>query len=115
MLEKAKAKQRFLLLGLLEEFDKSLMVLTHKLGLTLPFYTKKKVSKEKVKHSITDKDLELIYAYNQLDLEFYKWAKAHFSKEMNKMGKGFLKKVQIFQYLNRSIQGLYPFIQNFRK
>lgn len=117
MLEKAKGhvRQNFLLLGLLEEFDKSLMILAKKCGLSLPIYIKKKVSKDRVKHSINNKELELIYKYNQLDLEFYDWAKNHFYEEVHKMGKAFQKKVHYFQYLNKGAQVIYPFLQNFRR
>jgi Galactose-3-O-sulfotransferase len=91
-LERAEANLRahFLVVGLLEEFDASVMLLHHLIGLPLPFYTKVNVTKDKPDVASLDAETRgLLEDANRFDLELYEYARELFGKQCRAAGNSF--------------------------
>jgi hypothetical protein len=103
-LEQAQANLRthFRVVGLLEEFDASLMLLRRAFGWQLPFYVKENVTKEKPDDTSLDGETRrLIEAANSLDLELYEYARTLFEEQRLAAGDSFDTELQDFRRLNR--------------
>jgi Galactose-3-O-sulfotransferase len=91
----------FSIVGIAEEFDRSLMLMKRILGWSNPFYTKQNVSRVRgCKEDLSPETLSIIEAYNALDIELYRYAKQVFEAEIRSRGKSFEREVQKFQRLN---------------
>lgn len=104
MLEKAKSnlKNYFVVVGITEEFDKTLFLLKEKLRWPSQiFYKKENVTRKKKSQSMSAKTLEIVRRYNQLDQALYQFAKTLFLKEIEDQGPLFPFKVKIFQLQNK--------------
>lgn len=104
-------KNHFLLVGLVEKFDESLLLLKRKLHWHVPpFYFRRNVSKvETDRKSVSVRTLELIQGYNSLDMKLYKWIKKRLEKNVNEI-KNFKDKLNSFQALN----GIYQKVNLFK-
>jgi hypothetical protein len=75
----------FDVIGLVEEFDKSLLLLQKTLGWKIIYYTKRNAGKTRKKHAKpSGKELEEIRSILKYDMELYAFAKALFSAQLNK-------------------------------
>ena len=85
MLDTAKRnlKQYFEVVGVMEEFDKTLVLIQEALKWKTPYYIKQNVTKNRIsKIDLPKETLTLIKKYNELDLELYEYAKKLFSLKM---------------------------------
>jgi Galactose-3-O-sulfotransferase len=83
-LERAKQNLRshFQLVGLTEEFDASLRLLSHTFGWKVRFYTKKNVTRRKPPIETLDTETRmLLRAANALDIELYQFARELFETQ----------------------------------
>jgi len=86
MLELAKQniETYFTVVGLTEQFDKTLILLQKELGWRNIAYVKKNVTKTRAKKSDVPKEtIDLIKQYNRLDVELYRYAKERFEKQLD--------------------------------
>lgn len=87
MLRSAKEniKEHFIVVGLAERFDESLILLKRSLKWTrMPFYTKQNVTKNRpLKQDVSKDTLNLLEKYNELDIELYKHAQGLFEEIIN--------------------------------
>src|SRR5207244_11539849 len=76
-LDRAQANlTHFRVVGLLEEFDASLLLLRRAFGWHWPFYVKENVTKEKPDETFLEAEtLGLIHEAHRLDLELYEYAR----------------------------------------
>ncbi|RLD07527.1 MAG: hypothetical protein DRI32_00670 [Chloroflexi bacterium] len=83
MLTAAKENlEQYFLVGLVEEFDKSLQFFAEVLGWSDTHYEKQNVTSNRpAKEEIPQETLAIIKKYNQLDLELYEFAKKLFSRQ----------------------------------
>lgn len=103
LLEKARDNidKYFAVVGLVEEFDPSLLLMKRTLGWKTPYYTKRNVTKDISRvQGISDDTLNLIGEYNQLDMELYQYAKERLQKEVDDLGSPFIRNVRLFQFGN---------------
>jgi hypothetical protein len=122
MLEIAKRHlaEYFSVVGVTEEFDRSLILMKRILGWRNPFYRKQNVNEHRLrKENIPPETLRVIQAYNELDIELYRNARELFRKQVCLQGDSFDLETQIFRTLNASCGRLHLFmsstIDNLRK
>ena len=102
-LERAKQNLRtnFCLVGLTEEFDASLILLSRTFDWSLPFYVKKNVSRKKSRTESIDTQTDaLLREANALDLELYAFAQKLFDAQLRNAGDSFESELRRFQRLN---------------
>ena len=103
MLEVAQANLReyFSVTGLLEDFDRSIMLMKRVYGWRLPFYQRENVGTNRPPLQQTDPDVrELIASQNRLDQELYEYARALFDERCAELGPRFRLEVALFRWLN---------------
>jgi Galactose-3-O-sulfotransferase len=118
-LERAQANLRshFRVVGLLEEFDASLLLLHRAFGWHLPFYVKENVTKEKPDNTTLDVETRrLVEDANGLDLELYEYARNLFDEQRRAAGDSFAADLCQFRRLNLSYTRPVPrFVRLFRR
>ncbi|HWY50821.1 MAG TPA: sulfotransferase family 2 domain-containing protein [Chthoniobacterales bacterium] len=109
-LDRAKANlTHFRVVGLLEEFDASLLLLRRAFGWHLPFYVKENVTKEKPDETFLNAETRgLIEEANRLDLELYDYAHDLFDEQRRAAGDSFAEELGHFRRSNRASAGLVP-------
>jgi hypothetical protein len=109
-LERAQANlTHFRVVGLLEEFDASLLLLRRAFGWHLPFYIKENVTKEKPDEIFLDPETRgLIEEANRLDLELYEYARNLFDEQCRAAGDSFAEELSHFRRSNRDSVRLVP-------
>jgi Sulfotransferase family len=107
-LERAQANlTHFRVVGLLEEFDASLLLLRRAFGWRFPFYVKENVTKEK--ETFLDAETRgLIEEANRLDLELYEYARNLFDERCRAAGESFAAELSHFRRSNRAFARLVP-------
>lgn len=86
MLERAKRnlRDRFAVVGLAEEFDKTLTLLKQAFRWDNTFYTKQNVTESRPsKRDISTEVLQTIQKHNEFDVELYEYAKNLFQEQFN--------------------------------
>jgi hypothetical protein len=102
-LERAQANLRshFRIVGLQEEFDASLLLLSRAFGWRLPFYVKENVTKEKPPNASMDVETrKLVEDTNSLDVELYEYARNLFHEQCRAAGASFVADLSHFRRLN---------------
>src|SRR5205807_10438962 len=110
-LERAQAnlQTHFRVVGLLEEFDASLLLLRRAFDWHLPFYVKENVTKEKSDNTPLDAETQrLVEGANSLDLELYEYARNLFDEQRRAAGDSFAAELGHFRQLNRAYAGAIP-------
>jgi len=80
-----RVKNHFGIVGLVERFDESLLLMQRRYGWTDTTYRKRNVTSDRPgKRDVQDGILELIRERNQLDIELYRWAKSRFEEKVSK-------------------------------
>ncbi|MGL5942331.1 MAG: sulfotransferase family 2 domain-containing protein [Waterburya sp.] len=100
---KANLKQHFKLVGLVERFDETCILLRKILGWNLTsFYVKKNVTKHRNLIAELPQDtLELIYKFNELDIQLYAYAQEIFSEMIKQYGTNFTEDLEYFKVANQ--------------
>ena len=103
-LDRAQANlTHFRVVGLLEEFDASLLLLRRAFGWHWPFYVKENVTKEKPDETFLDAETRgLIEEANRLDLELYEYARKLFDEHCRAAGDSFAEELCHFRRSNRA-------------
>lgn len=102
-LERAKQnlQTNFCFVGLTEEFDASLILLSRTFDWSIPFYVKKNVSRKKSRPESIDAQTDaLLREANALDLELYEFAQKLFDAQLRNAGDSFESELRRFQRLN---------------
>jgi hypothetical protein len=108
---KKNLADHFALVGITEEFDRSLILISKLLGWRHPFYTKQNVtSRHPHKEELPRETLRVLQAHNQLDLELYRYAKELFQDRIQAQGPSFENQLQRFRKLNTTYGRLHLLI-----
>jgi Sulfotransferase family len=102
-LERAKQNLRsnFCFVGLTEEFDAGLVLLSRMLGWSRPFYVKRNVSFEKTRAESLPAQLRAVLRdANSLDFELFEFARTLLAAQIRAAGAGFASELRRFQRLN---------------
>ncbi|MGL5835462.1 MAG: sulfotransferase family 2 domain-containing protein [Waterburya sp.] len=100
---KANLQQHFKLVGLVERFDETCILLRKILGWNLTsFYVKKNVTKHRNLIAELPQDtLELIYKFNELDIQLYTYAQENFAEMIKQYGTNFTEDLEHFKVANQ--------------
>lgn len=101
----ARAKDNLLescrVVGLVERFDESVILLKRSLGWKMPFYVRKNVTQETPSSDPSDdKALQIIKRRNALDIELYQFACDLFEEQIGRERSFFPVEVSVFRTLN---------------
>lgn len=84
---KRHLEERFAVVGLMEQFDVSLLLLRRVAGWGMPWYDRENVTRDRPRLSEIPNDaLEAIVEHNRLDLELYRWARERFAQARHAAG-----------------------------
>jgi hypothetical protein len=109
LLEQAKSNliRHFVVVGLAERFDQSLLLIKKKLGWNrLPLYEKRNVAEQRPPE-LPKHVLNIIRKHNELDYELYEWAAERFQRELEREDiEAELRKFQVANSIYQSYKGL---------
>lgn len=117
MLDIAKRNlaEHFRVVGITEEFDRSLILMKRNLGWRNPYYTNQNVNRHRLrKEGISPKTLSVVQAYNELDIELYRFAKKLFQEQIDSQGLSFTKELGRFKKLNSFYTRFLPLVSAVR-
>jgi Galactose-3-O-sulfotransferase len=99
---KANIKQHFQVVGLVERFDETCILLRKILGWNLAsFYVKKNVAKHgNLIENLPQDTLNLIQKFNELDIQLYAYAQEIFAEMINQYGTNFAEDLEQFKLAN---------------
>jgi len=103
ILESAKqnVKDHFSIIGFVERFDETLILLKRALKWKMPFYTKSNITQNRpFKAEIPKDTLDVIEAYNQLDIQLYQFAQEIFKEQIRQHGFSFKKDLNTLRLAN---------------
>ena len=98
---KKNLEKHFLFVGLTEQFDSGLILLSDMLGWKVPFYIKRNVTGERIAPQSIDRETErLLREANRLDFELHRFARDLFEARRQAAGPMFESKLSQFQRVN---------------
>lgn len=110
MLEIAKKnlQEHFSVVGILEQFDQTIILMKKIFGWTTPFYIKQRVTQNRPKkEDIPRSIIRTIEQYNQFDIELYDYVKKIFEEQVIKQDDSFQREVKVFSILNKIYEKIY--------
>ncbi len=100
-LAKENIKKYYSVIGLLEDYDKTILLLNKEFGWKNLFYVKDNETKERPLRSCISKDtLECIEENNKFDIEIYRFGKSLFDLKVSQQDASFDKDLKVFILLN---------------
>jgi hypothetical protein len=113
-LARINLKEHFIVAGLQEKFDETLILLRRAFGWRNIFYIKIGGDKPRPKKKdIPRETLNIIEKYNELDIELYKYAKERFDEQVLQQGPSFEKELREFRSWNKVYSKVYGNIYGF--
>ncbi|MDV3351376.1 sulfotransferase family 2 domain-containing protein [Leptothoe sp. LEGE 181152] len=105
---KQHLEQYFSVIGLVERFDESLILLQDAFDWSTPVYVKQNITSQRQlnSQSISASTMELIQERNSMDIKLYEYAKEKFEQQIDSLGERFDKLFQIQQHRNHLYQPL---------
>jgi hypothetical protein len=99
---KTNLKQHFQVVGLVEKFDETCILLRKVLGWNLAsFYVRKNVAKHSNSiKNLSPATLDLIHEFNALDIQLYAYAQEIFAEMINQYGTNFAEDLEQFKVAN---------------
>jgi hypothetical protein len=105
---KRNLRDRFAVVGLMEHFDETLLVLQRTFGWRNVYYARQNVTRNHPpKSALPLATLALVAEVNQLDAELYRYAQILFKALIERQGPSFAAELVKFQRINRLIS---PFL-----
>jgi hypothetical protein len=106
-LAKENLREHCAVVGLTEDFDRSLLLIKRRLGWRYPFYERQNVTSGRPRRTDLPADtLRVLQAYNRLDIELYDYAKALFQEQVSGEGAWFERQLGAFKRLNAALDTL---------
>ena len=101
---KINLKNHFKVVGFVDRFDETCILLKQILGWNIPsFYVRKNVAKHPKPHrEISPETINLIHKFNQLDLSLYNYAREIFEAKIQQQGAAFQEDLDSFKLAQRS-------------
>lgn len=100
--------QHFSVIGLVERFDESLILLQDAFGWSTPIYVKQNITSQRQSNSqsISNSTIELIQERNAMDIKLYEYAKEKFEQQIDSLGERFEQLFHIQKQRNNLYQPL---------
>ena len=105
-LAKQHLKQNFSLVGIVEQFDLSLLLLQQYLGWKNIYYVKRNLGTEKPKSEINSQIHNCIIKHNQLDIKLYEYALELFQQQIDSCDFNLNRQLPRFQKANQRYEKL---------
>jgi hypothetical protein len=118
MLEQAEQnmRQHYGVIGVMEKFDETLLLMKATFGWKNCFYEKKNVTKKRPKkRDIPSDTLDVIKEHNKMDIELYERAKIMFENQIGQLGQSFHEDLEKFRSLNKIYQVFHPVIHKTKR
>lgn len=101
-LAKKNLKEKFTVVGLSEQFDESIVLLSQEFGWRNIVYVRQNVTPNRPTLADVDQETKkIIQTYNRLDTELYQYAQKLFQERIQKQGPFFKSQVTMFKIKNR--------------
>jgi Sulfotransferase family len=98
---------RHCVVGLTDEFDRSLLLLAHAFGWRRPYYVKQNVSgRDRRREELDDETRGAIVARNSLDIELYRYGRELFERQVAEHREALSRELRIFVRANGLYGGL---------
>lgn len=104
---KKNLRKYFAVIGILERYDDTLVLMKRKLGWQYPVYVKHNITKKTANKQIDQNTIRLIKMYNALDIELYRYVKECFEESLEHEDIAFKQNLITFRVLN-TLYGHYP-------
>ncbi len=102
-------ENHFVLVGLTERFDESVILLKKYFNWSYPYYFRRKVSKKiATKNTVSAKEIDLAREMNEIDLKLYNYSKKRFAGVVRTNKKYLGKKLETLNRINK----IYGFVFN---
>jgi hypothetical protein len=106
-LAKRNLQEHFVVVGLTERFDETLLLLKRALGWHNVYYVQHNVTRGRPRRASLDAEtLAVLQACNQLDIQLYEYAKALLADQIRAQGPTFARELWAFRLANRLAQPL---------
>jgi hypothetical protein len=107
---KANLRNYFVVVGITEQFDETLILLKRTFGWKTPYYVRTNVTKSRPKKdSLSPEELQTIKNISRMDCELYDSVEDQFSAKITSLGDDFRLEVQAFKLLNRNCAPYLPY------
>ncbi|MGB3495364.1 MAG: hypothetical protein WBA57_21725 [Elainellaceae cyanobacterium] len=98
---KRNLRDRFLMVGITERFDESLVMLRHLVGLNTLLHTRANTNPAKPQSDpLSEADIDLAIAHHQLDLELYEYGNQLLDQQIASLGDSFQRELTLFRNAN---------------
>lgn len=98
---KQNLQDHFAVVGLTEDFDRSLILMKRVFGWNIPFYVRHNVTwRRPRKEDIPRETLKVIETYNKLDIELYSYGRGLFQELVRAQKGSFEKELRMFKKVN---------------
>jgi hypothetical protein len=99
---KENLRKYFVVVGITEQFDESLIFMKRTLGWRTPYYVRENVTRHRPgKDSLKPEEVRVIQDISRMDCELYDWARQRFTQQIEAQGEDFADDVRAFKLLNR--------------
>jgi hypothetical protein len=113
---KSNLTKYFPVVGITEEFDRSLILMKRVLEWNYPVYTSQNVTRDRPrKNDIPQDALDVIRKHNELDQELYRYAQKVLQKEIDAQGPTFDNELRRFRKLNSAYGKLDGLLSSVRR
>ncbi len=110
ILDRAKKhlQEYFAVVGLLERFDETLLLMKKTFGWSPPFYVKTNITSNRPsKRDISEDTLNIVQKYTALDAELYRYVTELFEKQIERQGPSFQRELATFRLMNKFYGKIY--------
>jgi hypothetical protein len=117
MLEAAKRniEVHFVVTGLVERYDETLLLLKNRLGWKDILYYRVNTTDNNLRGAeITEAAAVCIQERNELDIALYEWVSARFAEDVAAQGPGFQRQLALYRLLNRAYGSLIHIYRRWR-
>ncbi|HEX9617156.1 MAG TPA: sulfotransferase family 2 domain-containing protein [Anaerolineales bacterium] len=98
---KVNLRDHFSVVGLVEEFDRSLILFKRVLGWRSPFYIKQNVSRRHAGNGgIPEEAIRVIRTYNEMDIHLYAYARQLLDEQARLDGESLERELRLFRTMN---------------
>lgn len=107
---KENLQRTFSIVGLVERFDESLLLLQQQFGWRAVYYTRHNTAthRRRAAHTADQETLELVNRYNRLDRQLYRFAADLYARQIKDAGPHFPRRLRRFQRINQFVS---PFLR----
>lgn len=108
-LAKKNLREHFTVVGPVESFDETLVLMKLAFDWSMPFYTRENVTRKRtLKESVSSMTLNVIRERNKYDIEMHAYAKELLKKQIEREGERFEQEFKRFKFYNHIYQVCSP-------